>query len=328
MIAILTDPGVGGVFLNWSIHYLAGHKYYYSADEKKLISITDNPLTQLNAHNFQPNQVSSIENFKKTLKNLLNHKSSDFNTIYFHNFIGATESYHLDTTNAVKELLPHTSKIILLSSTTDQALYQCKFETRVSFPMLFHDTDTELTNNHHEKFKKYIEHFFGSSKEIWDNLNLKDTWDIREFLALNIRPFKTVHMIDNMDLTHDHYPLNTIELWNRFDETVESLLEYLDIKINVDNFEKWKLIYQQWKKIHKDRLLFVWYFNTIIEYIIKGYSLDLTRFNLDICQEAAIQHQLIYSHNLNLKTWQLEKFTNTRQLHELLEPNIHSITKY
>ena len=37
---------------------------------------------------------------------------------------------------------------------------------------------------------------------------------------------------------------------------------------------------------------------------------------------------LIYKYGLNLKTWQLEKFpNNTKQLHELLEENIHPIEK-
>ena len=75
-------------------------------------------------------------------------------------------------------------------------------------------------------------------------------------------------------------------------------------------------------------MLFVAYFDKIINYIIEGYELNLDKFNLDLVQEAAIQHELIYKHNLNLKTWQLTKFTNTRQLHNLLEPNIHPLTTY
>ena len=53
--------------------------------------------------------------------------------------------------------------------------------------------------------------------------------------------------------------------------------------------------------------------------------MDLEKFNLDLMQEAAIQRELIYNYSLNLKTWQLEKFTNTKQLHGLLEPNLHPI---
>ena len=90
-------------------------------------------------------------------------------------------------------------------------------------------------------------------------------------------------------------------------------------------YQKWLLIYNQWKNVHKQKLMFVWYFDTIINNILQGIDFDLIRFNLDITQEATIQHFLIYKHNLNFKTWQLIKFTNTRQLHELLEPNIHPL---
>jgi len=57
--------------------------------------------------------------------------------------------------------------------------------------------------------------------------------------------------------------------------------------------------------------------------------MDLSRFELNLNQEASIQHVLIYKYDLNLKTWGLEKFpNNTKKLHELLEPNIHKITQY
>ena len=42
-------------------------------------------------------------------------------------------------------------------------------------------------------------------------------------------------------------------------------------------------------------------------------------------EQAFTQHKLICKHNLNLKTQQLETFTNTQQLHNLLEPNIHTL---
>jgi hypothetical protein len=119
-----------------------------------------------------------------------------------------------------------------------------------------------------------------------------------------------------------------MELWNTFDLTVDRLFEYLDVKINLENFKRWIDVYNQWKKLHKDRLFFSWYFDIIIQYIIDGYNFDLRRFNLDLYQEAAIQHALIYKHGLNLKTWQLEKFTSTQQLHALLEPSTHSLTQY
>jgi hypothetical protein len=290
-----------------------------------MIPVIENPITGINAHKFVPNQVSNSEHFEKIFKILIDQKSSCLKTIYFHHFYHPTNSYHQETADAIKKLSPHISKTILLTSPQAQALYHCKFESRVGSTHSFHDNKIIIDNNQ-ERFKDFISYFFKKSKENWNDLDLTNVWDQREFLALNFRPFDNISMTANLDLSRDHYHINTIELWDRFDEGVDDLFRYLEIDIDNNKFKKWIDVYYHWKKVHKDRLFFTWYFDIIIDYVIKGYNLDLTRFNLDLCREAAIQHALIYKHNLNLKTWQLEKFTNTRQLHELLEPNIHPLT--
>jgi hypothetical protein len=324
MIAILAKSAVGGTFLNWTMHYLAGHNQFYSAQHKNLIPVIENPLTSTNAHKFQPNQPQTLIEFKEILQTLLKHKSSQFDTIYLHHFHGANKSYHSDTVDAIKELLPVVSKTILLTSSPDQALYHCHFTSRDQITPSQSNYNIKL-NNDQDRFNDFVNHFFNDSKTVWDNQKLKHIWDLREFVALNFRPFEPLCITDNINLSVDHYRVNAIELWDRFDQSVGDLFCYLDIEIHTENFKKWIDVYQQWKKLHKDRLFFVWYFDTIIEYIINGYNLDLSRFNLDLYQEAAIQHALIYQHGLNLKTWQLEKFQNTQQLHTLLEPNIHPL---
>jgi len=327
MIAILADHGVGGTFLNWSIYYLAGHSEYYSAAEQRLILVVDSPLTDKNAHIFLPNMPNTVAEFDGILYNLLSHQSSH-NTIYFHMF-SDQKKFPTGTADSIRKLLPHVSKTLLLTLDPKHLLYQCSFYRRGDSirPSLM-DPSINLTNNH-EIHVDFINYCFVSSIKVWGESNLEHVWDSREFLALNFRPFtKSQTMVDCMDLSHDHYAINAIELWDRFDETVGDLFKYLELEINVDNFLKWKTVYNAWKIKHKNRVLFVWYFDMIIDYIINGYNLDLTKFNLDLYQEAAIQHTLIYKHNLNLKTWQLEKFTNTRQLHELLETNIHPLSNY
>ena len=327
MIAILTDPSVGGNFLNWSIYYLAGHGEYYSAIEKRMVPILENPLTDRNAHNFLANIPDNVKEFDEILDNLLSHQSL-YNTIYFHQFSDHQE-FPNGTADAIKKLLPHVSKTLLLTQDPRHILYQCSFYHRGDDSVSsLRNLSIKVTDDHERHFD-FIKYFFDSSMQVWGESNFDNIWDNREFLALNFRPFDVNYKItDCIDLNHDHYEINAIELWNRFDETVVDLFKYLELEIDVNNFYKWKIVYYEWKKKHKNRILFVWYFDMIIDYIINGYRLDLTRFNLDLYQEAAIQHTLIYKHNLNLKTWQLEKFTNTRQLHELLETNIHPISNY
>ena len=320
MIAIFTDPAIGGTFLEWSIYYLAGRSHYYSIHEKTLIPVTNTPLTNINAHNFLPNIISNQKKAAWIIPDVIN-QSDNIQTIYFH--------YFPESASYIKQLLPVVSKSIILTMSPEQTLYRCHFKTRFGSeptPSLS-DCDITLTNDQ-DRFDDYVNFFFKQSKNTWNQQKLKSIWDIREFLALNFRPFDTVKITEKINLDVDHYHINAMELWDRFDDRVGDLFRYLDLDINKKNLENWIKIYQQWKKIHKDRIFFIWYFDIIIDYVIKGHSFDLSRFNLDICQEAAIQHVLIYRHNLNLKTWQLEKFTNTRQLHELLEPSIHPLSQY
>ena len=318
MIAILTDPGVGGTFLNWTLHYLSGHDQYYSAASRKLVPLVTNPLTSINSHNFLPNQPTDLTSFQEILQILVDHQSPQFSTIYFHNFRQTT-----DTSIAVKTLLPNVSKTILLTSLSNHELYQCNFNSRTQGSPGWNQ-NIKITDNQ-VRLNDLVDFFFKDSKTIWDGQGLNNIWDIREFYALNFRPFSVPRMIDHMDLSVDHYHMNVIELWDRFDQTVEDLFCYLGIEIHSKNLKKWHNIYQQWKKTHKNRLFFVWYFDIIIKYILEGHNFDLSRLQLDIVQEAAIQHVLIYQHGLNLKTWQLEKFQNTKQLHALLEPNLHTL---
>ena len=68
----------------------------------------------------------------------------------------------------------------------------------------------------------------------------------------------------------------------------------------------------------------MWYVDEIVDDILYNRPRNLIDFDLDLLQEAIIQQKLIKTYNLNLKNWQLECFTNTQQLHSLLEPNIHA----
>jgi hypothetical protein len=67
MITVITDPGVGGTFLNWTIYFLAGYDNYYSTDLNATVELTNNPLTGINAHNFRPNQPTNIKRFNQIL---------------------------------------------------------------------------------------------------------------------------------------------------------------------------------------------------------------------------------------------------------------------
>jgi len=328
MISVITDPAVGGTFVSWTIHYLAGHENYYSVDQEKFIPLVDNPVTELNAHLFKANHPFTKNQFENTFNKITNQPTDNFHTVYFHPLVNHNVTgFDPDTAECIAQLGNHSSKVVLVSLNPSNVLYNCSYTKRTEKSPSFSKLDAKWLSGD-ERFYEFVEYFFADALVAWN----KDTpmsdwtvWDKREFLALNIRPFEHRSILTHVDPGLEHYALDSMVLWNRFDQVIPELFEYLGITIDQERYNKWVEVYNQWKKVHSSRLMFVWYFDTIINYIITGRELNLKKFKLDLIQEAAIQHTLIYKHGLNLKTWQLEKFVDTKQLHSLLESNTHKI---
>jgi len=326
MIAVITDPGVGGTFLTWSLHYLAGHTDHFDYKSESLKKLTHDPITNSNAHGFTPNQSTNLEGIQNCLLILSNTTTDDFHTIYFHNLINTNKNqlaWCQDTHLAVQKTMSQCDKIIVLCNQKKNNLYHARHESRI-LTQKYRDA-TIKNKSWQEQHNDFIEYFFKESLDYWKQQNLNQIWDYREFLALNLRPFDFISILPYIDRNVDHYELDCVELYTIFNDTVDQLFNYLDLKIDADRKKQWQIIYNKWKKIHQNRLNFSYHFDKIISCILDGHYQDLTRFELDVVQEACIQHKLIYTHNLNLKTWNLDKFNNTQQLHQLLEPNRHPL---
>ena len=325
MIAVLTDPFVGGTFLTWTIHYLAGHKKHFNYMTDTWEDLTTNPLVGINAHGFKSNHPSNYNKFSKCLSSLSTCETNDFHSMYFTFLHQVPFSLdHTDTKKAIAELITEKNKIVLLTNQSKNSLYQKSSRYR-AMDRSFNNPGVHNESNE-EQLEDFVSYFFKDSYATWKKLNLNNVWDQREFLALNL-PWDETTIADLVDLSGEHYDVDCLELYNLADSIVHPLFEYLEIDICNERLESWTQIYQQWRRIHYNRLNFLWSFDKIMNYILHGYDMDLERFNLDIVQESYIQKELIYKHNLNLKTWQLEKFKNTKQLHNLLEPNTHDTKK-
>lgn len=322
MIVVLTDPGVGGTFLTWSLHFLAGHNDFFSVQSKSNVPITATPLTELNAHNFIPNQPSTIDKFNYYLESLSNAKTDSFYTLYFHNFSDCDYLTTGTTATAINTVKNISNKIIYLSLDKKNALYQCKYKTRV---LQTNKKTKKQYQNFDEQHNDWCNEYFFKDKQVWNNLKLTDQWDHREFLALTVDPYNIIKMSDVHAFDFEHYYIDSFDFYNNVNCLIDNLFDYINIKIDPIRKSEWINVYHKWQQLHTSRVQFVYYFDTIIDYILNGKYFDLKRLNLDIVQEAAIQHHMIYNHNLNFKTWQLEQFDNTQQLHLLLEPNIHTI---
>lgn len=326
-IAIITDPTVGGTFIAWSIHWLSGQKNYFNVRQNSYVDLVTDPVNGLNSHQFLANQAVTLEDINKFLEVL---PSSDTQHIYFHQLVNTgkySNSKILSETKTGIELAAKAcDKVIVIKKHRQYHLYHCSLHRRTNTHNKFLDGSMYVNNDHNVVLDDIIDFFFKENLNVWESQNLTNTWDKREFIALNFRPFEGQYLEDFHLFDFDHYDIPAHTCWLTLDEHIKDLLKYCNIKIDNSRFEHWLVIYNQWKKLHEDRIKFCQSFDTIIEDILKGNNVDLTEFNLDILREATIQHTLIYKHNLNLKTWQLEKFVNTQQLHNLLEPNIHPLS--
>lgn len=316
MIGILTDPGVGGTFIAWSIYYLRGDINYFYADLNKQIKLIHNPLTNTNAHNFKPNQPNQgVDRGLKKLYSMVDQliETGLDEVIYLHNFSNKAE-----TASGVEYLSAKADKIILVTS-EKYPLYHCGYNNRSGGEWV---SAIEYATDPNVVYENFVRNFFLESYQLFQDSKLTAIWDQREFIALNFKPYLKNCIEHHFDPTINHCLLDIAEIYNN-DNHIIHIFDYLNLEINKDRHSSWLQVYQQWQKLHNHRMLFVIYFDKIINYIINGFYLDLTRFNLDIVQEATIQQELIYKYNLNFKTWQLKKFLDTKQLHNLLESNIH-----
>jgi|APSaa5957512535_1039671.scaffolds.fasta_scaffold104298_2 hypothetical protein len=302
---IVTDPGVGGTFLAWTLEYLLGHDHMFNVAKNKKVKLIDNPINaNLNAHAFNANQCDAID--VPEYIDILLTRAEDFNVLYFHG-------------DGIASSLPHYD--IAMDIITELAMPSIAVQVPKSF-MLYSNS----LNERHTGVEDvdYIPTYFPQDMALWTDMGLTEVYDIREFLALNSQPFRNPNtMID----IKDAFRLVAPDLWTNLDTSIPYIMDYLSQSIYTARFEKWINVYSQWKGVHKKRIEWCLYFDEIITAILNGYNMDLGRFDLDLHQEATIQHELIGKHNLNLKTFELYKFENTKQLHNLLEPNIHDLSK-
>jgi hypothetical protein len=184
-----------------------------------------------------------------------------------------------------------------------------------------HHNDVQVIhhNTHDDARQEFLNLFFDDA----DKWMASSTWDKREWIALNIRPFSQIQIDKNVDFSKPHLYLDAQDWWFNGETSIQKIMNYLDITIDPDRWTSWIPVYQQWQKIQYKILRFAWNIDHICDAIVNNHYYDISDYNLDLWHEAIIQHCLLYKYNLNLKSWQLEKFpTNTQDLHKLLESNI------
>ena len=328
--AVTSISSVGCTFLDWSIHFLSNQNYFYNID-KGVIPLTHNPLTKQNAHAHEKNhpEVRETQEFIDILKR----EATSLPLLSIYPVMSAGSLDYALCDDVEKYLFDEFGKCLtickkegLKTILVGQPTNNIYFNSIREIPRFF---ETKVTTE--EAFRELqFDYFFDTRQKesAWSGLDT--VWDKREFIALNWRPLACPcekfnlydGKMDNVDFYIDPY-----DLWFNGEATLKQVLNLLSLDLDESRLLKWLPVYYEWQKIHIKSLRLSWNLDHIVNCIVQGLYFDLSSFDLSLMDEATILHVLIYKHNLNIKGYGVEKFMDTKQLHALLETNIHTLSE-
>lgn len=333
LYAIASTFSVGGTFLDWSIYWLTGATQFYNI-EQGWLNLTSSPLSNsINAHNHQKNHPVGFKQCKQAVDILtqINGRTSIY-TLQAHpeqisinlslNNKDFSKNYQLILAEQRKDYaaiwsLLQEKNIPIIHVTTKNSLYmQVNRSLDVSLIKQYQSYGSNL-----DYYKDFAAIFFDT------DVTLIEKWNLREMLALGIRPFGVDKIDCLVNFSQPHLYVNANHLFYNGLSCIMNIINYLDLTVDSTRLAGWKKVYSQWQQIQINILKFSWDFNHICDCIVNNYYYDITDYNLDLMQEATILHVLLYKHGLNIKAYGLEKFpNNTQQIHKLLETNnIHKL---
>lgn len=342
---VTSARSVGCTFLDWSIHWLSGQSHFYQASAGDWIPLVQDPLRSYgvsNAHGHPRNHPAGWDNIRATvnqLKSLPSGQTSlypvpmhadqacqdlkiDIQQLNDPSTLTKFEKYvHNDYVFALTWLVQQSIPVIYVSLDQQATGYFWQIRS-----LERHWAAPKKANSTAEKEQEHQDIFFAKSQQTWQALNLVNRWDERERLALDMRPFRPLQY-KAQTFPFVHHWISCQDLWFDTERTIKRAIEWLDLPIDLVRLDPWRSIMSRWQCQHNDLLCFYRMLPEIVDATIKGNYFKLPSLTLQ--QEAIVLHCLIYQHGLNLKSWQLEHFpSNTKQLHDLLEPNIHPVESY
>lgn len=335
-----SNKAVGCTFLDWSIHFITGQTEFYNT-KYGWEPLSNNPVTNINAHGHNKNHPSGFNKTKNTIDQLLQFPQNVLTSCYpqpLHMDMAADDlnipindldqlhnqkSISQHRTNDYNQLLKYVStesQVIFVNAGDNLNLYHRVLRSTSRMPLS--PGPARSTAEMHDEVDFA---FFKDSIKDWNNQGLTDIWDIRERRALQSNLINENHGTGeiNVDFSFEHYWIDCRSWWFDGVDTIQDIIAWLNLKIDTDRFQLWIPIYHAWQKMQAKHLKFQFNCQHIVDSIVNNWSYPI---DLTFDEEVVIQHCLIYQHNLNLKTWQLTKFpNNTQHLHKLLEPNIHAV---
>jgi len=233
-----------------------------------------------------------------------------------------------DWSDSVNQCLDSGYKVIHIAIDQTIPLYFINNRRPEKDVLLFLENKIDNSGDNNIITQDFNRAFFADNSSAWPD-NCSRIWDKRERDALNSRPYDTSwrsNINPMFNKTKKHYHINCLTYWFNGESEILKIMEYLELSVDPDRYAQWKLIYAEWQKIQIKFLDFTFKIDDIITGIINNWDYEIGPMTYN--EETVIQHLILYKHNLNFNTWQLTKFpTNTKDLHKLLIPCVHTLEK-
>lgn len=340
IISVTSVYSLGCTFLDWSLYWLQGSDQFFSCQLGHTPLVQD-PLGDTNAHRHPKNHPSGLEQTQRCIETLQMQDTDGMMSLYPHLLqhhdcceqlgIAADQWHCEDIAKTIHhyQIKDYHSTLQYLHQSGTPIVFVAHDES-IPMHLLPQRSITNLfqsgrrPKDSDQQQQDFEITFFPGSRDRWQELGLTEIWDQRERMALDLRPFQTpAHA--KFTLSVPHIWVACQDLWFDTEHTVVTVMQQLGLPIIESRLSQWREIASRWSAVHNHNLKFARRLPHIVESIVQGAWHAIPPLSLD--QEAIIQHCLIYQHDLNLKTWKLEHFpNNTLLLHQLLEPNQHTLT--
>jgi hypothetical protein len=320
------------------MYYLSGQKQYPGAD-KQILDISEPPDLSKRV-NFHHQPALIVSGYDRVVELLNDPWYQQFEVVNI--YLGSTHFYKDIVKQHLKENIDNLStdqisKVFdTVAEDTKKMLAEIQNGGHNLYVFEFEHADlyTAIYNNRHPTtiLENKALPSLNDRWQDWENVWYKDTnsnfddaiWDRREKFALIVKKEPFYDILSKLDRSKPHLYYTSDDVWNGMHTIINEMCDFAGINPDPEKLTKWLSAYKEWRLKHDP-----WtsrHIDRIVDAIINNHYLSLKRFDLDFYKEVLIQHMLITKHNMNLKTWQLEKFpNNTQDLHKLLEPNIHQL---
>jgi hypothetical protein len=340
IVCVTSKLSLGCSFFDWSINFLSGKDNFLKLNPTPhLAPLCLDPVNSVNSHGHEKNHPAGITEVKSNLEYFLSQPDNLYTMYprmlsldvvcqqlkidYIHlanpEYYKKIHNYQEQDYHAMLDYCANQSvKLIYVHNNYQARGYFWNIRTlerQILKP--------EPYENINHAVSDFQEIFFTDSITRWGQLGLSNQWDIRERMALDLRPFDPLSFKD-VGIKQEHLWVDCQDLWHDTASVLDTAMDYISVAIDQKRWQSWLLIANKWQTLQKNNLKFHYTLDHIVNSIVHNWYYPLPE--LTLTQEAIIQHCLIYKHNLNLKSWQLDRFpSNTQDLYKLLEPNIHQI---